>query len=199
MTAPISSSLLVAPIVAGLNHVLKAEPALLLRAQAQAGKHIQWRVAPLPSQMVSIESSGFFVGADPQDPPDLAIDVQWVPVLFGKWSRDALRDQLQFNGDEVLTTLVRDAVQCASWDIEDELAKLIGDIPAHRLGTAARALQTGAAEGTERIAQNVAEYLAHERKVLVASAHLATLADDLSRVTARLDALESRVNRIDGS
>ncbi len=196
MAAALPSSLLTAPIVAGLNHLLKADGALRSRAQAHAGKRIELRAAPLPSQTLSIQPSGFVGAADPDSAPDLSIDISLAPLMSGQFSRDALLNHLQFTGDGGLAALVRDVVQCASVDIEDELAKLVGDIAAHRLYAAAAALWTGTANGIERMGQNVAEYLAHERRVLVSSARLATLAEDLRDVVAKLEALESRIDRI---
>ncbi len=197
MAASLSTSLLVAPIVAGLNHVLKAEPALLERAKVHAGKRIDFRAAPFPRQSVAIEQSGFIGASDADGAADLVIDASLSQLIVDRWSRDALLKHLQFTGDDALAELVRDAVRRASFDIEDELAKVIGDIPARRLGATATALRDGIGESIERMGQNIAEYLAHERNVLVSSTHLDSFAADLSSIEARLDALAARIEHIE--
>jgi len=202
MAASLAHALLVMPIVASLNHMLKADPALQSRMRAHAGKRIELRVAPFPPQTLAIASSGLVHVADhgatiERAEADLLMDLSLARLTPPTFSRAALLDHLRFTGDDGLAALAREVVRCASLDVEDDLAKLIGDIPARRLSTAATALLAGAANSIERVAQNVAEYLVHERGAIVSSVHLATLADDLKDVVAKLEALESRMNHIE--
>jgi ubiquinone biosynthesis accessory factor UbiJ len=87
-------------------------------------------------------------------------------------------------------------------DPEEELAQLLGDAPAHHLGRLARA----AVDFGNRVAhtgvQNVAEYLAHERRDLVPRAEgrqlldgIDILRDDVDRLEARLQQLAQRLSR----
>jgi ubiquinone biosynthesis accessory factor UbiJ len=87
-------------------------------------------------------------------------------------------------------------------DPEEELAQLLGDAPAHHLGRLARA----AVDFGNRVAhtgvQNVAEYLAHERRDLVPRAEgrqlldgIDILRDDVDRFEARLQQLAQRLSR----
>ncbi len=190
-------SLLVGPILSGLNHLLRADPALQVDWQAQAGKRIQFHAAPLPAQTVVIETSGFMTATGVQVGADLAVDIPVAQLMFSEWSRRSVLDRIQVTGDPTLAALFRETVLHADWDIEDELAKVVGDIPARRLCAAASAVRAGTVDGIERVARNLAEYLAEERKVIVSSAHLSTFADDLSQLRSRLDALDARIARIE--
>jgi ubiquinone biosynthesis protein UbiJ len=87
-------------------------------------------------------------------------------------------------------------------DPEEELAQLLGDAPAHHLGRLARA----AVDFGERVAhtgvQNLAEYLAHERRDLVPRAEgrqlldgIDALRDDVDRFEARLQHLAQQLSR----
>lgn len=186
--------MLQSPILVGLNHVLKGDLALLARAQAHAGKRIQVRIPPIPPQTVVIEPSGYASATSSPDPADLTIAATSWTSYDGsprRWS-----DRFTMSGDESLAGLVRDAMQ--SFDMEDELAKLIGDIPAHRIGNAARSISAASADIVERMARNVAEYLTEEKGVLVSKAHLETFAADVAALDARLNALEERIRGIEG-
>ncbi|MFN0300195.1 MAG: SCP2 domain-containing protein [Burkholderiales bacterium] len=197
MATSLTLSLLAGPILAALNHLLKADPALQLQWQAQGGKRIRFHAAPLPAQAVVIEPSGFMTATDMPDGADLAVDIPVAPLIFSEWSRRSLLDRIQVTGDPTLAALFRETVLHADWDVEDEIAKVVGDIPARRLSAAASAVRAGTVDGVERVARNFAEYLAEERKVIVASAHLSTFADDLSQLQSRLDALDARIARIE--
>ncbi|MFM9882462.1 MAG: SCP2 domain-containing protein [Burkholderiales bacterium] len=197
MATSLTMSLLAGPILSGLNHLLQADPALQRQWQAQAGKRIRFHAAPLPAQAAVIENSGFVTAADVSDGADLAVDIPVAQLISSEWSRRSLLDRIQVTGDPTLAALFRETVLHADWDIEDEIAKVVGDIPARRLSAGAIALRAGTADAIERLARNFAEYLAEERRVIVSSAHLSTFADDLSQLQPRLDALEARIAHIE--
>lgn len=87
-------------------------------------------------------------------------------------------------------------------DPEEELAQLLGDGPAHQLGRLARAAVDFGNRAAHTTVQNVAEYLAHERRDLVPRAEgrqlldgIDTLRDDVDRFEARLQQLAQQLSR----
>ena len=87
---------------------------------------------------------------------------------------------------------------------EEELAQLIGDGPAHHLGRLARVAVGFGERALRTTVNNVAEYLAHERRDLVPKAEgrqlldgIDALRDDVDRFEARLQHLERRFERRD--
>jgi ubiquinone biosynthesis accessory factor UbiJ len=87
-------------------------------------------------------------------------------------------------------------------DPEEELAQLLGDAPAHHLGRVARAAVDFGNRAAHTAVQNVAEYLAHERRDLVPRAEgrplldgIDALRDDVDRFEARLQHLAQRLSR----
>jgi len=84
-------------------------------------------------------------------------------------------------------------------DLEEELSRLVGDIPAHGIGRLARALFSFGADAGRTVAQNFGEYFAHERRELVTRAEAGDflsgvdqLRERTDRVAARVDALRAR-------
>jgi ubiquinone biosynthesis accessory factor UbiJ len=87
-------------------------------------------------------------------------------------------------------------------DPEEELAQLLGDAPAYHLGRVARAALGFGNRVAQTTVQNVAEYLAHERRDLVPRAEgrqlldgIDALRDDVDRFEARLQHLAQRLSR----
>ena len=83
---------------------------------------------------------------------------------------------------------------------EEELARLVGDAPAHHLGRLARIALGFGDRALRTTVNNVAEYLAHERGDLVPKAEgrqllngIDTLRDDVDRLEARLEHLAQRL------
>jgi ubiquinone biosynthesis protein UbiJ len=78
-------------------------------------------------------------------------------------------------------------------DLEAGLARVIGDIPAHGLGSLLRsALDWSRAAATTQ-ADNIGEYLAHERAVLVPRAEGRKFLEDVDALRESTDRLEARI------
>jgi ubiquinone biosynthesis protein UbiJ len=81
-------------------------------------------------------------------------------------------------------------------DLEDELSKWVGDLPAHALGVAARGAGTWLKRAAAALRMNAAEYLQEESRAMPAPleaeaffADVEKLRDDVERAAARLDRL----------
>jgi ubiquinone biosynthesis accessory factor UbiJ len=84
-------------------------------------------------------------------------------------------------------------------DLEAHLADLVGDVPAHALGEAARSLGAWLRRAAGAFAMNTSEYLQEESRALPAPLEVAAffaeverLRDDVDRAAARLVRLERR-------
>lgn len=110
------------------------------------------------------------------------------------------RSTVQIHGDAEIANLYRQLFSAARPDMEDELARIVGDFPARRLSQIAQ--QTfGWIRTTRRTAgQNIAEYLQEESRDLVNGPELEeflkgvdVLRETADRVQARLGQLERRL------
>jgi len=84
-------------------------------------------------------------------------------------------------------------------DLEGEVARWIGDIPAHALGEAVRGAGAWAKRAAEALYLNTAEYLQEESRALPGAleaqafySDVERLRDDVERAAARLARLERR-------
>ncbi len=84
-------------------------------------------------------------------------------------------------------------------DLEEEVAKWIGDVPAHALGEAARGAAAWLKRAGAALRMNTAEYLQEEARAMPAPleaqafyADVERLRDDVERADARLKRLEQR-------
>ena len=71
--------------------------------------------------------------------PELTLTIEQTSPL--KLARDRLRGEksdIQITGDVQLAAEVNWLVDHLRWDAEDDLARLVGDVPAHAIGSTAR-------------------------------------------------------------
>jgi ubiquinone biosynthesis protein UbiJ len=109
------------------------------------------------------------------------------------------RGAVRLSGDTELAERFFELLQRLRPDAEEELALVVGDVPAHQLGRLARGGLALARRALATGERNLAEYFAHERADLVPRAEgeqflrgVDELREDVDRLGARLEALAQR-------
>ena len=179
-----------------LNHLLQQNPGASGFLCQHAGKCVRLDLG-FAQLDFSITAEGQFAEA-PNATPDATLratsDVLLQLPFLG---RQALR-HAEYSGDPALLQTLDQVFREMRWDIEAELAPLLGDIAAHRVATtaqhatqtlrhAAQALQTSS---REYIVEEIA-LLARKSDVARFCTHVDTLVDDTSRLEVRLARLEA--------
>lgn len=112
------------------------------------------------------------------------------------------RGDVEIRGDAELAQKFRELVLLLRPDLEEELSGFIGDVPAHQIGRFARMARGWTHRAARTTAQNLAEYLAHERQHLIPRnegdpflSGVDAVREDVDRLEARIDLLAQQVNR----
>jgi ubiquinone biosynthesis protein UbiJ len=107
------------------------------------------------------------------------------------------RTQASLTGDLQVAERFSNLLKLARPDLEDEVARWIGDLPAHALGELARGAGAWATRALAALRMNAAEYLQEESRALPAAleaqaffADVERLRDAVERAAARLARLE---------
>lgn len=189
-----------------LNALLERESWARDRLARHAGKTARFALGGFALSL-TIDSEGRVQEADSAVVPNVtlsAAESSSLARLLPGDGRADFADLTHISGDAALAQVVADLARDLRWDAEDELARVVGDIPAARLLGGARALAGGAREAGGRLARNVSEYLAEESAVLVGRPQWEQWRLDLARFGADSDALarsaaalEARLARLD--
>ncbi|MBU3654176.1 MAG: hypothetical protein FGM44_13955 [Limnohabitans sp.] len=121
-----------------LNHVLMQEPPAQDRLRRQQGRQVQWRWRDLEMR-VNISPAGLLERGDERASPDLVLILnETSPLEVARSVLQGQRPALRIEGDVQLAADINWLVDHVRWDPEEDLARLIGDVPAHRIATAGR-------------------------------------------------------------
>jgi len=130
-------------IVLLLNHVLMQEPEAMGRLVRQKGRVVlfHWREFQFKLQLTP---AGLLDLAAADTPSDLTLSVtEASPVALMQAALAGDKPAVRIEGDVQLAAEINWLVDHVRWDIEEDLARIIGDAPAHGLAQAVRsALQT---------------------------------------------------------
>jgi len=121
-----------------LNHVLQQEPEAQQRLMRQKGRVVQfqWRFVtmsfvPTPAGLLDLAPEGAV--------PELTLSVtEESPLGLLQATLRGDKPAVRIVGDVQLAAEVNWLVDHVRWDVEDDLARIVGDMPAHAISTAAR-------------------------------------------------------------
>ena len=187
-----------------LNRNLPRSPRAQELCEALKGRAVSVE-ARGPGWMLFIESLGTSLkltrNVAPRE-PDAAIggSLLSLAALAGREPEQVIqRGDVTIRGDAEVAQKFRELFTLLRPDIEEELARLVGDTPAHQAmrlvrmagGFGRRAVQTGV--------RNAAEFLAHERGDLVPRAEAEDFYRGVERLREDLDRLDARARLIEQS
>lgn len=184
------------PAVAAINHLLAHEAwarALLAR---HAGKQacIDAGVAEL---RVLVGRDGLFEASRDSGPANVTIRIKPADLPLIAQDRTRALSYVKIEGDAEFANVISQLANGLRWDAEYDLERVVGPIGAYRLHQGARGAVSGLGEAGRRLADNVAEFLADERAVLVRpvqrdafAADVVRLRDDVERSAKRIARLE---------
>ena len=121
-----------------LNHVLQQEPQAMQRLARQKGRVVlaQWRIFTFK---VVITPAGLFDLASPEAPFDLCFRVsQESPLDIAASLLQGQKPSVHIEGDVQLAADINWLVDHVRWDLEEDLSRLLGDVPAHTIVQAVR-------------------------------------------------------------
>jgi ubiquinone biosynthesis protein UbiJ len=137
------------------NHVLTSEPAAVRRLQPHAGRCIQWILCDWPGALPPLPELSFVVtpagllewcGPGTPPPPDLKVSVDMSnPARVFAQGLTGRRPQVDVSGDAGLAADVSWLMDNLRWDVQDDLARIVGQAGAAELARVGAALAAGLA------------------------------------------------------
>ena len=148
-----------------LNHVIAAEPVATERLKPHAGHSLQlvWTGWPSffptpPVVAYTITPAGLFEWCGEQAPvqPDLRVnlDASNPLKLMAQWFGGE-RPAVVIEGDSALAADISWLIDNLRWDVEDDIARVIGQAPAHELSRAGAAFAAAFREAARRLQELV--------------------------------------------
>ena len=199
-----AQSMLLASIEKLLNRSLPRSPRAQALAAALANRTLAVEMTGAGQVILSSSGGRLQIQRDSGAPADARLSAGPFSLLaLARGGASTLAGSgATISGDAEVAQQFSELLGLLKPDPEEELAQLLGDAPAHHLGRVARAALDFGNRVAHTTVQNVAEYLAHERRDLVPRAEgrqlldgIDALRDDVDRFEARLQHLAQRLSR----
>jgi ubiquinone biosynthesis protein UbiJ len=198
------TGILLRPLELALNRGVAQSTSAQALATALEGRSLALRLEATPLDLRLRVSAGRLLVA-PADgtAPDARLagtPLALLRLLRGDSQAVVRAGEVRMSGDTEIAAQFEDLLRFARPDVEEALARLLGDPIAHEAGNAVRALGAWSRAARRTLTRSLAEYLQEESAVLPTRAeigefarHMDELGNDVARAEARLRQLQQRL------
>ena len=125
--------------------------------------------------------------------------VALMELFAGRLRKAAARngERVDIRGDAEIAARYRELLALSRPDWEEELSRVVGDLPARRLSLAAQSAVSWLRKSARTTARNLAEYLQEESRDLVSAPELEEFVADVDTLRETADRVEARLRRIE--
>jgi len=184
------------PIVAGLNRLLDSETWARERLAPFAGDTVEFALPPLPALRLGIEPDGRLRPATREAAASLLVRLRPDAAAAFLRGEDHFMRAIDVSGNAKLAAEVLVLVRHLRWDVEEDLARVVGDVAAHRLAGWGRAFAAWQRDAIGRLADSAMEYVVEERRMLVPRGEFEAHVSAVARLRDGLARLEQRLRRL---
>jgi ubiquinone biosynthesis protein UbiJ len=189
------SSPLPHPATGALNHVLRSAPLAMQRLRKHAGRTAAFHVGPV-TLAFTVQTTGEVTAALPTATRDLTVRLS--PFLLPRLAarEEAAYREIEMQGDMELAQEISFLARHLTWDVEEDLSRVVGDIAAHRLVSGAKDFVRWGREAALRASQGAAEYWTEESPLIASRVKVESFLRDVSELRDAVERLDKRVARL---
>lgn len=205
MTPPLAC----AALEIALNRYLRQEPAALAECGRLAGRRLEFRVEQPPwSFSVELAANGVRVSGEAEGKPDVSVRATLTQFLrlgarsvggAGDPGRGGLPAGLDVQGDSELLSRFNRLLAGVGFDLEEPLARYLGDGAAHRVAEGLKALFDWGRKTADTLLLDTSEYLREETYDLARRADVEEWMDAVDALRSGVDRLEARLQRAEAA
>jgi len=163
--------------------------------QLFAGKSVQLNIALLNTSLIILENGSLAIAGE-TNVPDAVITIPPSLLLRLMAKDESAKLQIKIDGDTHLATELAKVFSHMRWDYEDDLSRLVGDVPANKIGEFSRHAVTTIKETTTNLADMLSEYWQEEKPMLAKKRHVEQFNAEVDTLRADVERLEKRLNKL---
>jgi len=184
-----------AAAAAAVNHLLRSASWARDALRRHAGKSARFELIPFVVALTILESGEVAPAAAD------AVPAATVKLGPGLMLRIAARDEsawreVDITGDTDLATAIHHVARNLRWDVEEDLARVFGDVVAHRMAESGRTLQRWGKQAADNTGRSFAEYWTEEQPLIAAARDLEEFSRAVDELRDDAARLEKRIERL---
>lgn len=183
-----------------LNHLANQNNWAKADLQPFGGKSVRFKIPPTSLTLTILEDGGLAPAGNGVK-PDATVALSPTTALRLLAKDETAQALVELDGDTELATALARTLRCLTWEYEEDLSKVIGDVPAHQLAAMGRKTVQEIRRQTWNLAEMLSEYwqeeqplLSKKRYVMQFIAEVDELRDGTERLSKRIEKLEAKLS-----
>jgi ubiquinone biosynthesis accessory factor UbiJ len=184
------------PAARAVNHVLRSAPLAMERLRKHAGRTAAFHVGPV-TVALTVQTTGEVATAVAGASRDLEVRVS--PFLLPRLAagEEAAFREIETQGDMEFAQEISYLARNLTWDAEEDLSRVVGDVAAHRLFALSRSAAKWGREAVLRTAQGAAEYWTEESPLIASRVKVEDFVHGVEKLRDDLERLEKRIEKLE--
>lgn len=178
-----------------LQHLISQNSWANAMLQPFAGKSVQFKISSLGSSLVILENGSLAIAGE-TNIPDATVTMSLSLALRLMAKDESAKMQISIEGDTHLAAELAKVFANMRWDYEDDLSKLVGDIPANKIGTLSRDAAKSVKETSINLAEMLSEYWQEESPMIAKKRHVEAFMAQVDTLRADVDRFEKRLIKL---
>jgi ubiquinone biosynthesis protein UbiJ len=178
-----------------LQHLVSQNSWANALLQPFAGKSVRLNFIVTTTTLVILEDGNLAVAGE-TNIPDATVTIPPGVLLRLMAKDEAAKLQISVEGDTHLATELAKVFSNMHWDYEDDFSKLVGDVPAYKMGERARQAVKTVKDTSTNLADMLSEYWQEEMPMIAKKRHVEEFNRDVDILRADVDRLEKKLTKL---
>lgn len=178
-----------------LNHLINQNVWAKDQLQPFGGKTVKFTIPPFSAHLTVLEDGGLAMAGE-SSTADASITVPPSVALRLLANDDAASTLATLEGDTELAATLAKVLRGMSWEYEEDLSKVIGDIPAHQLAEFGRKASHEIRSQSLNLMQMLVEYWQEEQPMLAKKRHVEAFNQEVDTLREDTERLEKRIEKL---
>lgn len=178
-----------------MQHLIAQNAWAKPRLIPHASKSIAFQLGFLYQHLVILEDGQFAMVGETKAPD---ATIQLTPSILACFilQDSTAKMDVDISGDQVLAQAVAQVLSHLRWDVEDDLSRVIGDIPANQLSQTTQQVLAAGKSATQDAVAMLTEYLQEEKPVIAKKLQVESFNAEVDVLRAQLARVEKKFEKL---
>lgn len=178
-----------------LNHLITQNSWARVGLQPFSGQTVAIHLGPANANLTILENGGLaMAGESAIDDASISLSPSLALRILAKDA--AASSQVKITGNTELAKALAKVLQGMRWDYEEDLSKIIGDIPATQANAFAKKAYSEAKSKVINVTEMLTEYWQEENPLIAKKRHVEAFVKDVDQLRDDVERLEKRIEKL---
>ncbi len=160
-----------------------------------ATKAVRFNMPPVSANLIVLEDGGLAMAGETAQ-AEAVVQISFSTVLRLLANDETATNGIHIEGNTELAATIAKVLRNMSWQVEEDLSKVMGDVAAHQTVQFGRNTLEGAKKQSINLAQMAAEYWQEEQPLIAKKRHVDNFLTEVDLLREDIERFEKRLEKL---